>query len=868
MKHSDTSKRKPSLKNYQMIEGDKQGNVLKGQSSQDQIYGYSGHDTIRGGLGHDYIHGGKGYDTIKDRHGDELYQFNFDDEQDLISDKQGYDKVLFGQGIKHSNVKFVENELGDLVILLVDNKTRMTGDQLTISQAFTRDNQRIEEFVFEKDATLLWDDVIEMTQQQDMAALSVETIKMRSMPASPLGQVKEGTDQTDILQGTPYPDELKGLAGHDLIHGFHGDDKLYGGAGDDVIEANYGNNLIHGGEGNDVLIIGYGHNHISGDAGNDIIRIRNTPEIQKFYRNFIVGGLGQDLMESGYSRDTYLFHAGDGVDTIEDTGGIDQIIFGEGIAPEHLQVTLTKKPSRSSSWAYYSLLLQLKNDDAISILLMRLRKERLHKMNFQKWILNQRHKIEQVVFHTGEILTWSDLIQRSQSIYGTEKDDVLVGHMGATQFFSGKGQDHIQARGVKNRFHFDRGDGHLVIQGQGTIELGQGILPEHIRIVKPLVKGALQEQHAMLRLLVMDPHGNDIGDLIQLKTFYQKGSPRTLRFANGAEQDLSFIWRTGIRMLGTTGSDHIEVVEPESFVKSCNYSLLGGKGDDALVGALYGHNIFNGGQGRDHLQGGYERDTYIFNRGDGVDEINEKSGKNDIYFGQGILPEHITLERFQSDLYIYYHPEAVEQDKIIVHQFFDSEDYFIDHFYFSNDTLIQFNLSAPNLLTIEGSADNDYLYGHHLDETLIGGKGQDHLFGGKGNDTYLYHQGDGKDVIYDQGDTLSSRDRILFGQDISVDQVSQELRGASITLYVGKKEEGNQIYIQSALEPDGVIEIVEFADGTSVSPLELPEYDEKYTGLTQAMSSFEKKVVQDAPLSLGTQTVLPAFTPQHMYIDH
>ncbi len=51
--------------------------------------------------------------------------------------------------------------------------------------------------------------------------------------------------------------------------------------------------------------------------------------------------------------------------------------------------------------------------------------------------------------------------------------------------------------------------------------------------------------------------------------------------------------------------------------------------------------------------------------------------------------------------------------------------------------------------TLKGGAGIDKLNGGIGDDTLIGGQGDDVLNGGIGDDTYVYHKGDGKDVIRD-----------------------------------------------------------------------------------------------------------------------
>lgn len=50
--------------------------------------------------------------------------------------------------------------------------------------------------------------------------------------------------------------------------------------------------------------------------------------------------------------------------------------------------------------------------------------------------------------------------------------------------------------------------------------------------------------------------------------------------------------------------------------------------------------------------------------------------------------------------------------------------------------------------TILGGKGNDKLYGSNGDDVLTGGKGNDSLWGDDGADTFIYSSGDGKDVIY------------------------------------------------------------------------------------------------------------------------
>lgn len=61
-----------------------------------------------------------------------------------------------------------------------------------------------------------------------------------------------------------------------------------------------------------------------------------------------------------------------------------------------------------------------------------------------------------------------------------------------------------------------------------------------------------------------------------------------------------------------------------------------------------------------------------------------------------------------------------------------------------NDTL----LGGAGNDKLYGNAGNDKLYGGKGNDTLTGGKGNDSLWGDAGKDTFIYANGDGKDVIF------------------------------------------------------------------------------------------------------------------------
>ena len=82
-----------------------------------------------------------------------------------------------------------------------------------------------------------------------------------------------GTDQDDVLAGTPAPDQIWALAGEDQLGGAGGGDRLRGGADDDKITGATGDDRIAGDAGKDTLRGGSGDDFISSssDGSRDFV---------------------------------------------------------------------------------------------------------------------------------------------------------------------------------------------------------------------------------------------------------------------------------------------------------------------------------------------------------------------------------------------------------------------------------------------------------------------------------------------------------------------------------------------------------------------------------------------------------------------
>jgi len=138
----------------------------------------------------------------------------------------------------------------------------------------------------------------------------------------------------------------------------------------------------------------------------------------------------------------------------------------------------------------------------------------------------------------------------------------------------------------------------------------------------------------------------------------------------------------------------------------------------------------------------------------------------------------------------------------------------------STDTLVEGTAGNDSLNggngddVLVGGAGNDTIHGNDGYDAIQGGLGNDLLYGGEGTDGYIYHLGDGNDVITDH--RYTAVDRILFGAGITPDNVrlvgnASDYNDVVIT-FLGTA--GSITLSQKATgEDDGVHEIW-FSDGT------------------------------------------------------
>ena len=328
---------------------------------------------------------------------------------------------------------------------------------------------------------------------------------------------------------------------------------------------------------------------------------------------------------------------------------------------------------------------------------------------------------------------------------------------------------------------------------------------------------------------------------------------------------------------GTASGDSLSV--------GSQYTLIDGDaGNDTLIGND-GNDTLIGGQGNDTLRGGYGDDIYIFNKGDGVDYIEEERGDNDtIQFGEGITLKDLKFFRYDSSGKSLYITVGDNGDAISIKNYFNDGDYSrptdtfkVEKILFSDGTTIDATYIYEQVRTITGSGDgdilsghddqddilhgldgndtiygrigNDLLYGDAGNDTLIGNDGNDTLIGGQGNDTlrggygddiYIFNKGDGVDRIYDMNG-LADEVRLKHKlQDVIFERRSDDLvvymPGSLDSVVIDSWYRGDNYKIETFTSEDG-----KFITHTQIE------------SLIQAMSTFQKDTGMTWQQALSSQ---------------
>ncbi|MDD3608545.1 MAG: putative Ig domain-containing protein, partial [Halothiobacillaceae bacterium] len=465
----------------------------------------------------------------------------------------------------------------------------------------------------------------------------------------------------------------------------------------------------------------------------------------------------------------------------------------------------------------------------------------------------------------------------NDSLYGTPGSDTLDGQGGDDWLNGGQGDDiYVFGRGYGRDTVWDY-DG--TAGNRDVVRLEPGIVSSDVRVTRD---GA----NLILNL--------DSGEQLVLSNWYIDPANRIeeLHFADGTVWDAAQLGAAAV-FEGTQGNDalgvgyttegvHFQGLAGDDQLSSSvgDDWLDGGEGNDTLY-ASDGADILDGGQGNDTLNGGSGNDTYLFGQGYGQDTIwdyDQSAGNHDrIQLGDGIDPSHVEFTRDANHLIL-----GLEGgERLVIQNWYIDPANRIEELLFADGTVwdaarmsaeavyegTQANdalglgwttepvhmrgLGGDDQLSssegndwLEGGAGNDTLYAANGADILDGGAGRDWLDGGLGNDTYHFGVDYGQDTIWDYDWNADNTDTVVFGNDVSVDQLWFRRVGNNLEVSLIGRDDALTINNWYAGDANH-IEIFRTADGKQL-------LDDQVDALVNAMASF-------APPAAGQTTLPPSY---------
>ncbi|TBO34225.1 calcium-binding protein [Aquabacterium lacunae] len=421
----------------------------------------------------------------------------------------------------------------------------------------------------------------------------------------------------------------------------------------------------------------------------------------------------------------------------------------------------------------------------------------------------------------------ADLLQGNEGrnlLQGGAGRDTLTAQAPST-FDGGSGHDMLLAANGDNTFVMQRHGGHDIaglassqsplldqrgLQGLQTVKMAAGIKPEEVMIRESMneIWVSLKDGSSRLRLDLDKAGGGSLHQVLFADGTHWDGAELSAKIQRVTDGDDTLRLRpdehqldgqgghdhlfgvAGDTLIGGAGNDQLSIWSSPDDTAAQGGLLKGGSGQDALDGAG-GADTLNGGTGSDWLRGDVGRDTYVFQRGDGQDVIEEFSWCNgdpsvtlaqevQIQLGDGIRQQDLHFVRTARgalEINVRDGGTGTGTDRITVQNYFigNVSGSFIqlaDGSTLGTDEVDAYLAAHPthiSSLVTTGTSGNDTIDTRGANATFQGGAGAD---------TYLWGDRGGKATVIDQADGQStSADWLQLADNIRPDQVSVQLLG-------------------------------------------------------------------------------------------
>ena len=489
------------------------------------------------------------------------------------------------------------------------------------------------------------------------------------------------------------------------------------------------------GEGHTTAIGNDYDNHFNGNEGD----------------NTFIGGQGNDSFHDDCeTSERYIYNLGDGSDFIYDLGGIDAIIFGDGITKENIR--FNKEPENLVIWFD----IEGHENDTLSI---------------GDYFIDDNNKIELIKFADGSVIEnlhqyVSEIYSRDEniimdenivnaglwdnadlSVTGNGLDNLIMGNAGNNTFEGKSGNDTIiDDQGGNDTYIYNLGDGddHIFdVDGTDKIVFGEGITTQNLVFTQEdnhLIISFAQNEGS---IFVENYFGDDINKI------------ETFELSDGTiiNDISSYLVNSG------ETNEEPETQQPDN--QENNQSQEPEQAETTTP----------------------ENNSYTYTAGSGDLYIADNGGSDTLSFGQGISLDNINFLKSQTNLHIWINDY---DGTIQIENYFSDDNSRIESFIFSDGTvltdisdyIIAYG-SEESIVLDEGlreahlwGNENTTALGNSLDNHFNGNEGNNTFHGSGGNDsfyddyhtneTYIYNKNNGYDYITDIGGI----DTIKFGRDI------------------------------------------------------------------------------------------------------
>ena len=417
--------------------------------------------------------------------------------------------------------------------------------------------------------------------------------------------------------------------------------------------------------------------------------------------------------------------------------------------------------------------------------------------------------VQAIKFADGTTLTGAQLNQMAGNyIFGTSGSDTL-GTSDSTpngDYIDGNGGSDLEVTsGGNDTFVFKAGYGQLEISGSSYANWTAHVDPNPV-----LLLGA----------------GIAASDL-HVSTNYQGYYETSVYLTDGVSGDQITLYDMGSQFSGS-GSPTVQLADGESLsMAQLIWASLpqGTTGNDTITGT-WGGELIDGKGGADSVNGEGGNDTFVFKAGYGRLSIQENysAGQQPVLqLGAGITMADLHVTSNDNDLFI---TDGTAGDQITLDNMFSNNSYGVARLQLADGT----SLTATQLFQMEmtGTTGDDTLYclpGAYL---VDGKGGNDVEYGEGGNDTFIYNAGYG-DLEINNGSITGQQAVLQLGVGITASALRVTSDGMG-GLILADGISGDKITLDNELYQNSGVQLVAFADGTTLTAAQLDKME--MTGTT------------------------------------